>query len=252
MLTTAIPRSRRWIGAAVQITLSTTFMLVFRFPKVMIVVFAGFILLGTALSTVIKPRPVGAPAIPRRPVSNPLPFRILSVAIALGSLIAFCILLFGFVSFMNSWDRWHQYEGHPYQRTDFVVTKAYFQAHTRGGPYLYASGTVDGNKEWMGLRPYLNSVPRSQEELDTQVEAGTVIPVYFFPDLKGQTRVQVRSDLPPAEAGRRAAMATLHSALLGLAVMAGILFVLILLRRSCYADTQASFQQASTGPGSLK
>ena len=246
-----IPKAGRWIAAAVQIALSTTFMLVFKFPKVLIAVFVGFIVVGTALSTVIKPRPVGAPAPPQRPVSNPLVFKILSIAIALASLAMGCILLFGFVMFMNSWQRWHQYEGHPFQRTDFVVTKAYYQTHTRGGPYLYASGTVEGNKEWMSLRPYLKFVPHSQEELDTQVGAGTVIPIYFFPDMKGSVRVQVLSDLPPAESGRRAAMHTLRSSLNGLAVTAVILFLLIIMRRTCYVDKGTSFQQASAGPGSV-
>lgn len=226
-------------------------MLVFKFPKPMIAVFAAFILIGTGLSTIIKSRPVGAPAAPQRPVSNRLLFRIVSVALGLSWFATLCILLFGFVSFMNSWDRWHRYEGHPYQRTDFVVTRTYFQTHTRGGPSIYASGTVDGGKEWMDLGPYLKFRPHSQDELDTHVAAGTVISVYFFPDLKGRTRVQVSSNPPPAEASRRAAMSTLNSSLVGLAVMAGIIFVLVLLRRSCYADTQVSFQQASTGPGSL-
>jgi len=226
-------------------------MLVFKFPKPMIVVFAAFILIGTALSTVMKSRPVGTPAPPPRPVSNPLVFKILSIALALSSLVTFCILLFGFVSFMNSWERWHQYEGHPYQQAEFVVTKAYFQKHNRGGPYLYASGTVNGDKEWMSLGPYLHYVPRSQEELDAGLAAGTVIPIYFFPDMKGRARVQVLSDPPPAEASRRAAMRTLNSSLIGLAVMAGILFLLVLLRRSCYTDMETSFQQASTGPGGL-
>ena len=226
-------------------------MLVFKFPKPMIVVFAAFIVIGTALSTVVKPRPVGLPAAPQRPVSHRLLFRMLSIALALSLFITLCILLFGFVSFMNSWDRWHRYEGHPYQRTDFVVTRAYFQTHTRGGPSIYASGTVEGSKEWMDLQPYLNFRPHSQQELDTQVAAGTVIPVYFYPDLKGRTRVQVSSSPPPAEASRRAAMSTLNSSLVGLAAMAGIIFVLFLLRRACYSDTEVSFQQASTGPGSL-
>ena len=246
-----IPKAGRWIAAAVQIALSTTFMLVFKFPKVLIVVFVGFIVVGTALSAVIKARPAGVPAVPRRPVSNPLLFKILSVAIALASFAMGCILLFGFAMFMNSWDRWHQYEGHPYQRTDFVVTRTYFQTHTRGGPSIYASGTVDGGKEWMDLQPYLKFRPHNQDELDTQVAAGTVIPVYFFPDLKGRTRVQVSSNPPPAETSRRAAMNTLNSSLVGLAVMAGIIFALVLLRRSCYSDTDTSFPQASTGPGSL-
>jgi hypothetical protein len=246
-----VSRKRKWIVAAVQIALSTSFMLVFGFPKFMIVVFVALIVIATALSMLIKPRPVGAPAPPQRPVSNPVLFKILSLAFALAALAMGCILLFGFVMFMNSWERWHQYEGHPFQQADFVVTKAYFQKHNRGGPYLYASGTVNGNREWMSLGPYLHYVPRSQEELDAGLAAGTVIPVLFFPDMEGRARVQVLSDPPPAEASRRAAMSTLNSSLIGLAVMAGILFLLVLLRRSCYTDMETSFQQASTGPGAL-
>ena len=244
-------RPGRWIVAVIQIALSTIFMLVFKFPKPMIVVFAAFILAGTALSAVVKPRPVGAKAAPPRPVSNRLLFGVLSVALVVSSFVTLCILLFGFVSFMNSWDRWHQYEGHAYQRADFVVTRAYFQRHTRGGPDLYASGTIEGNKEWMSLGPYLRYVPRSQEELDAGLTPGTAIPVFFFPDMKGRARVQVLSDPPPAEAARRAARATLNASLIGLAVMAGIVFLLVLLRRSCYTDTETSLQQASTGPGGL-
>lgn len=244
------PGVGRWIGAGIQIALSTIFMLVFKFPKVMIFVFVGFIVLGTALSAVIKPRPVGTPVAPQRPVSNPLLFKILSAAIALASFAMGCILLFGFVMFMNSWDRWHQYEGHAYQRTDFVVTRVYYQKH-RGSPDIYASGTIEGNKEWMSLRPYLKFVPSSEEELDTQVGAGTVIPVLFFPDMKGRARVQVASDPPPAEASRRAAMSTLNSCLIWLGAIAGIIFLLVVLRRSCYADTGTSFQQAGSGPASL-
>lgn len=246
-----ISRKRKWIVAAVQIALSMTFMLVFGFPKFMIVVFVALIVVATAVSMLIKPRPAGAPAPPQRPVSNPLVFKMLSIAIALASLATGCILLFGSVMFMNSWQRWHQYEGHPFQRADFVVTKAYFQKHTRGGPSLYASGTVDGNKEWMSLGPYLHYVPRSQEELDAGLGPGTVIPIYFFPDMKGRARVQVLSDPPPAEASRRAAMRTLHSSLYGLTVTGVIVFLLILLRRTCYTDREVSFQQASTGPDSL-
>lgn len=247
----ALPRVGRWTIAAIQLVLSTTFMLVFKFPKFIILIFATLIVVSAALSASIKPRPAGAPAPPQRPVSNPLVFKILSAAIVLASFAMGCILLFGSVMFMNSWQRWHQYEGHPFQRTDFVVTKAYFQKHNRGGPYLYASGTVEGSKEWMSLRPYLKFVPQSQEELDTQVGAGMVIPIYFFPDMKGHARVQVVSDLPPAEAGRRAAMGTLHSSLNGLAVTGVIIFLLILLRRTCYTDREVSFQQAGTGSGSL-
>jgi hypothetical protein len=247
----AMPKAGKWIGATIQIAISTIFMLVFGFPKVMIGVFATMILIATAVSTLVKPRPAGTPAAPQRPVNNPTLFKVLGFAIALCSVALFCILLFGFVIFMNSWDRWHQYEGHRYERTDFTVRQVYWQPHTRGGPDIYASGTVEGNKEWMSLRPYLNSVPRSQAELDSRVAVGTMIPIYFFPDMKGRARAQVVTGGPPAETSRRAAMSTLNSSLLGLAVTAGIIFLLSLLRRSCYADTDASFQQASTGQSSL-
>ena len=50
MPTQVRPRSRKWIGAAMQIAVSTAFMLAFRFPKVMIVVFAALIVIATALS----------------------------------------------------------------------------------------------------------------------------------------------------------------------------------------------------------
>ncbi len=177
--TLAMPRVGKWIGAIIQIAVATTFMLVFGFPKVMIVMFAALIVVATLLSTFVKPRLAGAPAAPARPVSNPLLFKLLSVAIVLSSFAMFCILLFGLVSFINSWNRWHQYQAHPYQRTDFVVTKVYYQAH-RGGPDVYASGTVEGNKEWMSLRPYLNYVPRSHEELEAGVAPGTRDPGLFL------------------------------------------------------------------------
>lgn len=245
-----LPQGGKWIGALFQIAISTIFMLVFGFPKVMIGVFATLILIGNAFSALVKPKQVGAQAAPKRPVSNPALFKILSIAMALCSFALVCILLFGFVSFVNAWDRWHQYEGQRYERTDFTVKQVYWQ-HTRGVPSVYASGMVEGNKEWMSLTPYLHFVPRSQAELELHVSVGTMIPVYFFPDLKGRARVQVVGEGPPAEVSRRTAMSTLNSALAGLAVTAGIIFVLWRPRRSCYADTGSSFQQASTGKISL-
>src|SRR5579872_5927794 len=194
--------SRIWIGALVQFAFATTFMLVFKFSKFMIVFFGVMIVIGTAFSAWAKQRTL-APRAPQRPLSHPTLFKFLSLGIAICSLALFSIVLFGFVIFINNWNDWHRYEGQPYHVSTFQVTRTYFQRVGKGGIDAYASGMVDGNKEWMGLRPYLPTVPRSQGELDERVPAGTSIPIYLFPQMKGRLRVRVYADTPPAEAYRR-------------------------------------------------
>jgi hypothetical protein len=233
----ALPGGRIWIGALVQIALSTAFMLAFGFPKVMIVVFGAVILMGTALSARLKGRQISAQSAPQKPLSRPVLFKVASLAIAVCSFACFSILLFGLVIFLNSWTRWHQYEGQRYERSEFQVQRIYWQKGNRGSISAYASGTVEGNREWMNLLPYLHIVPRSEEEPSLHVSPGTTIPIYFFPGLKGQARVQIVTDPPPAEASRREAMKTLNYAFGGLALMGGILFALVRLRRLCFADS---------------
>jgi hypothetical protein len=227
-----------WVGALVQIAISTAFMLAFGFPRIMIAIFGGLILLAAAFSGRMKARTFTPPP---KPVSHPVRFRILSIGIGLGSIVLVSILLFGFVIFMNSWSRWHRYENASYHHRDFQVTRVYYQAGRKGGADVYASGTVDGDREWMNLGPYLNLVPRSQAELDSLVPVGTSISVYFFPSLKGRSRVQVFSDVPPAEASRREAMDALNYGLGGLALTAGIIFGMIRLRRVCFEKADEAF-----------
>ena len=87
----------------------------------------------------------------------------------------------------------------------------------------------------MDLKRYVGTPVRSQEELDERVGAGTSIPVYFFPDLQGQARVQLASDPPPAETSRQQGMNAASHALTGLAITAVLMFVLIRVRGWCYA-----------------
>jgi len=232
------PRLNVWVVALVQIAVSTAFMLIFGFPRIMIVIFGALILATTAFSSRFKGRPA---TVSPKPVSHPALFRVLSIGIALGSFAFVAILLFGFVIFMNAWTRWHQYEG-PYSESDFQVTRVYYQVHTRGSPEVFASGTVDGKKEWMNLVPYLHRTPHNQAELDALVPAGTSIPVYLFPELKGRARVQVFQETPPAESNRRSAMAAINYGLAGLGLSAGIIFVLVRLRRSCFENTDGALQ----------
>jgi RNA polymerase subunit RPABC4/transcription elongation factor Spt4 len=233
--------SAKWVIALVQIALSTTFMLVFRFPKFLIAIFAGMIVIGTALSGFIKPKTAAQKSAPPKPLSRPLLFKVLSFGIAICALAFVSSLLFGFVAFMNSWDRYQKYEGLSYHKSEFQVTQTYWQKTGRGGIDAYAKGTVEGQAEWMGLRPYLEYVPRSEAELDASVPPGTTIPIYYFPALKGRARVQLVGDLPPAQEGHRDAMNALNYGLIGLAISGGLLFVLLRLRNLCYQKNESAF-----------
>jgi len=231
----------KWVMALVQITLSTTFMLVFRFPKFMIAIFAAMILAGNALSGFVKPKTVAQKSASQRPLSHPALFRVLCLGIAICGLAFVSSLLFGFVGFMNSWNRYQKYEGVSYHRSEFHVTRTYYQRTGRGGVDAYAKGMVEDQAEWMSLRPYLDFVPRGQAELDSSVPPGTTIPVYYFPALKGRARVQVVGEFPPAEEGHRDAMNALNYGLAGLAISGGLLFVMRRLLNFCYQKNESAF-----------
>ena len=226
-----------WLIALFQFGLATAFMLLFRFPKFMIVVFGAMIFIGTVAGTMIKARPpMVRPAQPKQ-LTHPVLNRVFGILIAIVSLALFSTLLFGFVMFMNSWDRWHRYEGQRFHEADFVVKRPYYQKRSKGGPDLYASGTVEGNSEWMGLRPALQFIPHSQGELEAAIPPGTSIHVYYFPDMKGQTRVQVYTDVSPAEASHRDAMKTLNYSLILLGGCGGLLLMLVQMRRLICVET---------------
>jgi zinc ribbon protein len=231
----------KWVIALVQIAFSTTFMLVFRFPKFMIAIFAALIAVSTALSGFIKPKTLARKSTPPRPLAHPVLFKVLCLGIAICALAFVSSLLFGFVAFMNSWNRYQKYQGLSYHQSEFQVIQTYWQKTGRGGADAYAKGTVEGQPEWMGLRPYLDYVPRSEGELDAGVPPGTPIPIYYFPALKGRARVQLVGELPPAEEGHRDAMNALNYGLTGLALSGGLLFVLLRLRNFCYQKNESAF-----------
>jgi hypothetical protein len=176
-----------------------------------------------------------------RPLSTtPTSVILLNLAITILGLAFLCCLLFGFVAFMNAHLAFKRVQGQPYRATTFQVTHPYYQK-SRGmhGPDIavYASGMVEGKKEWMNLVPYLKRVPadrfpQNQAELDDSVPPGTVIPVYLFPNLKGQSRIQVIDVLPPGEASRRTEMWVLRRAPAALAVLGALIFLLVRIRRS--------------------
>jgi len=173
----------------------------------------------------------------RRTPSHPLLVRIIDLGIVAFAVSFVLILLLGFAFFMNGRSQSRVYQGRGYFVSNLTVVRVHYQPATGptdsadGFPTLLASGMVEGHVEWMDLRPYLSSRPHDQFELEDRVPAGTNIPVYFFPDVKGTPRVRFRSGTPPAEQGHRDATDAVHFGVLGLAWCAAILFVLVLLRR---------------------
>lgn len=240
------PSAAKYGIALFQIAVSSIFMVIFHFPRFMIVIFGGVILLATILSSHFQANRA-AVKVSQQPVSRPFLFRILSLLIALLSLAFVATLVFGLAIFMNAWMRWHQYEGATYHRSDFQVEEVYYQRHGKGTD-IYAKGIVEGKRETMNLVPFLDEKPRNQAELDEQVPVGTSIPIYFFPEMKGRARVQVYREIAPADESRQTAMDAFKYGLGGLALNAGIIFILLRLRRLCLHDTNAAFPRAGMQP----
>jgi hypothetical protein len=236
--------TRIWWGALIQFAICTAFMLIFKFPPTMIALFGGFIFVGAFISSLVKYRALVAKHQPQAPVARPRLHRILTVAIAICSFVFLGILLFGTVIFLNAWSRWHLYEGQPFHRSEFIVTRVYYQRLSHGSVDTYASGTVEGNQEWMDLRPYLQIRPDNQAELESLVPPGTPIPIYLYSDLRGRSRVQIFGDQPPAENYRRTVVNALNYGLSCLAALAGIIFVLTRLRRGCFVEESSSYPEA--------
>ncbi|HLV89179.1 MAG TPA: zinc ribbon domain-containing protein [Candidatus Sulfotelmatobacter sp.] len=218
-----------WIIALIQFAFAAAFMLIFKFPRFLIAFFGLFILFGTALSQWVRLR-VAAPQPAPQKVTRPALYAVLSLLIAVCAFGLFSTLLFGSVMFLNSWNRWHKYEGHPFHRSEFQIERVYFQKNSKSTD-SYASGIVEGSREWMDLEPYLGFSPRSEVQLDANVSAGMTIPIYFFPDMKGRSRVQVYTELPPAEVSHRMATKVLNNSLQILAALSVAIFVLLRLRR---------------------
>lgn len=226
-----------WFIAAFQICLASGFMLLFHFPKWMIAAFAGMILVGTLAGSFIKPRNPNAPRTLLPKPTRPTLFGFVGLGMFLCVFASLCFLLLGFVMFINNWNDWHRYERQPYQVTTFQVTQVFYQKHSKSID-LYASGIVNGQREWMSLEPFLPPAgrPRSQAQLEEAVPAGTSIPIYLFPEMKGRSRVRVYSDIPPAEAYHRTAIKTAKYAPMGLAISIGLLFILTRVQRLCFSE----------------
>ena len=192
---------------------------------------------------------LGASSVPRPRPSWPVSVILLNLTIAILGLAFVCCLLFGFVAFVNAHMALKRIEGQPYHATTFQVTRPYYQKSAgMHGPdiSIYARGMVEGEKEWMDLPHYLRYSVRNQAELNDSVPPGTVIPVYLFPNLKGRSRIQEIDVLPPGEASRRTETWVLRRVTAALAVLGGLIFLLVRIRRF-----RASPAAGITGPAAI-
>ncbi len=233
-----------WLVGMVQVVLVIGFMFAFQFPRPMIVFFG----LASFLFAVFGLRPRRSALATLKPLpgpvsSQPMSVVLLNLTIAVLGLGFLACLLFGFVTFINAHNAFKHVQGQPYHATSFQVIRPYYQKSAgMHGPdvAVYASGIVEGEKEWMNLLPYLKRVPRDQAELNDSVPPGTAIPVYLFPNLKGQSRIQVIDVLPPGEASRRTETWVLRRAPVALTVLGTLILLLLRIRRSCTSPaTQA-------------
>jgi hypothetical protein len=226
-----------WLGALVQFAVVAVILLVFRLPRFLIMFCALFSAVAVLLANVLTRKAASARLKPQRPVPNSVGFRLVTIAILLCGLVLVCFLLFGSVTFINSWNNWQRYGGQPFHRAEFVVEHDYYQAYSKSAD-LYANGTVEGQREWMDLKPYLYARnlyrPHGAAELEAWVPPGTSIPIYLFPNLKGRSRVRLYADASPAEAYHRAAMKAANYGLGGVAFSALAMFVLTRIRAACF------------------
>lgn len=133
---------------------------------------------------------------------------LLNVMIGICGTLFLLASMFVFTRYVNSSSRAKLYEGAPYHATIFRVTSVQYSRREIIGvdgatipedPTAFAFGMVEERKEAMDLLPYLNRIPHDQTELMARVPAGTVIPVYLFPTLRGVSRVQLIGAVPTVQ-----------------------------------------------------
>lgn len=85
-----------------------------------------------------------------------------------------------------------------YRKAEFVVEKLFFiqgsrspGAVSRSSNKYWAEGKVEGNSEKFTLGSYLIEMPNSQEQLESQVSVGQILPVLYNPNVDVKTEARV-------------------------------------------------------------
>ena len=231
-----------WLQGLALAVVVTGFMLAYHFPRPMVAVFALAAYLVSGFSG--RRRTLPAPSGPAQLTMcrRPLTVMLLNIAIVICSLAFVIVFMASFLVFMGSWSQWSATRGQSYHATSFQVMKVHFQQPASGaGPWVSASGMVEGKQEHMDLLPYLKFTPHSQEELERRVPRGAVIPVYLFPALKDGWRVQFIGSANPPEAAHQRMTFVLCYGLPAMALLVLLIALLFRLRRACNEPLPQAF-----------
>jgi hypothetical protein len=220
-----------WMGL-IQVVGAVGFMVVLRFPWQVTIIITALV----AANALLRRNSAGTPlnregiAEQERNATHPAVLRMANFGVALSGALFVVSFMFAFVMFMNAREQWHRESQGNYRASYFRVQQSHWEkgkpGRMRGGNSSRASarGVVEGNEEWMDLQPYLGFTPKDEESVERAVPPGTVIAVYYDPELKGDYRVRFRGDTLPGVASHDA-MAVVAKYGVGALVVTGLLLL---------------------------
>jgi hypothetical protein len=138
-----------------------------------------------------------------RNAAHPGLLRVANFGVLLSGALFAVSLIAAVVMFMNAREQWQRLSAANYHASSFRVLQSYWKKG-KPGPQLAdlnvrasARGLVEGKEEWMDLGPYLGFIPQDKAAVLRAVPPGTVIRVYYDPELQGDYRVRVHRSTAP-------------------------------------------------------
>jgi hypothetical protein len=173
-----------------------------------------------------------------RNAARPNLLQVANLGVLLSGGLLLASFIGSFVMFMNARESVQRESEGTHHASSFRVLQSDWEEAAprgRGGGVnetrAFARGLVEGNEEWMDLIPYLTFIPKDQETVLRAVPAGTVIPVFYNQQLKGDYRVRLLGPVLPAEANRRSALMVAQYGSLALLATGLLLFGFLRLRK---------------------
>jgi hypothetical protein len=222
------------------------FMLVLRFPWEVTTVVGVLVTAHAFLTRNSAAIPLDRAGIAKQEQNAGRPglVHVANFCVALSGALFLVSFLISFVMYMNAREQAQRESAGNYRVSSFRVLRSYWQKGSPGTmgaggkreTRAFARGLVEGKEEWMDLAPYLGATPKDEETLSRAVPAGTIIPVYYDPELSGDYRVRVLSGAAPGVASRKMASAAARYGAATLLVTGLLLLGFLNLRRYSLAS----------------
>lgn len=172
-----------------------------------------------------------------RSAAHPKLLRVANFGVGLSMALLVASFIASFVMFMNAREDRRSESTGTYHASSFRVVQSYWRkgtarSRTTDSPTrAFARGIVEGHEEWMDLIPFLTFIPKDQETVVRLVPIGTVIPVYYNPQLEGEYRVRLLTSVLPQEASRHWAATVIKWGVVALLTSGAMLFGFLHLRK---------------------